>query len=143
MECIFPIILDNCNSGHLFSILNNINSWLPMSKKQTAYKPVFLSSSSAFSSIQLNDSSMVVTTEPNSRMSCTHRLDEDVADGLALMPVINTADHLLQKELVVLQDFRDLIEHLVHQRRITEWRVLRLFQWLHVALQISTQVAPV
>lgn len=46
--------------------------------------------------------------------SPTHWLDEEVADGLALMPVINADDHLLQKELMVLQDFWDLVEHLVY-----------------------------
>lgn len=64
----------------------------------------------------------------------THRLDEQVSHLLLGMPGLHAVPHLLQELLVVLQELRDLVENLVHQRRVTQQGVLRLLQRLHVAL---------
>lgn len=63
-----------------------------------------------------------------------------MSDDLSVVPLVGTVQHLLQKLLVMFQDLRDLIEHLIHQRRVTEWRVLRMLQGLHVALRSKTTV---
>lgn len=66
---------------------------------------------------------------------CTHRLDEDVSNGLSIVPLADTAGDLLQEVLVVLQDLRDLVKHLVHQQRVHYGAAVRLFERTHVALR--------
>jgi len=64
----------------------------------------------------------------------TYRLHQEVAHFLLLVPVLHAVVDLLQELLVVLQQLGDLIEDLVHQRWVTQQRVLWLLQWLHVTL---------
>lgn len=49
-----------------------------------------------------------------SRVVWTHRLNEQMSDGLPVVPLVDTVQHLLQKLLVMFQDLWDLIEHLIH-----------------------------
>lgn len=49
----------------------------------------------------------------------THRLDKQVPHLLLGMPGLHAVPHLLQDLLVVLQELRDLVENLIHQRRVT------------------------
>lgn len=65
----------------------------------------------------------------------THRLDEQGPHLLLGMPCLHTVPHLLQELLMVFQKLRDLVEDLIHQRWVTQQGVLRLLQWLHVALE--------
>ena len=64
----------------------------------------------------------------------THWLDEDVSDGLPVVPLADAAGDLLQEVLVVLQDIRDLVKHLVHQQRVHYGSAVRLFERTHVVL---------
>lgn len=65
----------------------------------------------------------------------THRLDEQGPHLLLGVPRLHAVPHLLQELLVVFQKLGDLVEDLVHQRRVTQQGVLRLLQGLHVALE--------
>lgn len=62
-------------------------------------------------------------------------MDEEVTDGLSVMPLADAAGDLLQKVLVVLQDLWDLVKHLVHQQRVHYGAAVRLFERTHVALR--------
>lgn len=66
----------------------------------------------------------------------THRLDKQVSHLLLGVPGLHTVPHLLKELFVVLQELRDLVEDLVHQRRVTQQGVLWLLQRLHVALGV-------
>lgn len=69
------------------------------------------------------------------RSKDTHRLDEQGPHLLLGVPRLHAVPHLLQELLVVFQKLGDLVEDLVHQRRVTQQGVLRLLQGLHVALE--------
>lgn len=74
--------------------------------------------------------------EPDDSLSIsTHWLDEEVPNRLAIVPLADAARDLLQEVLVVLQDLRDLVEHLVHQQRVHYGSTVRLFERSHVTLQ--------
>ena len=64
-----------------------------------------------------------------------YRLDEEVADGLPVMPLADAAGDLFQEGLMVLQDLWDLVEHLVHQQGVHDAAAVRLLQGPHVALR--------
>lgn len=64
----------------------------------------------------------------------THWLDEDVSNGLPVVPLADAAGNLLQEVLVMLQDLRDLVKHLVHQQRVHYGAAVGLFERTHVAL---------
>lgn len=64
----------------------------------------------------------------------THRLDEDVSDGLRVVPLAHAGGHLLQEVLVVLQDLGNLVKHVVHQQRVHDGAAVGLFERTHVAL---------
>lgn len=64
----------------------------------------------------------------------TYRLHQEVAHFLLLVPVLHTVMDLLQELLMVLQQLRDLVKDLIHQRWVTQQRVLWLLQRLHVTL---------
>ncbi len=66
-------------------------------------------------------------------------MDKDVANGLPIMPLVDAAGDLLQELLVVLQDLRDLVKHLVHQQRVNYGAAVRLFQRTHVALRAERE----
>lgn len=67
--------------------------------------------------------------------SSTHRLDEDVSDGLRVVPLAHAGGHLLQEVLVVLQDLGNLVKHVVHQQRVHDGAAVGLFERTHVALR--------
>lgn len=67
-------------------------------------------------------------------VSSTHRLDEDVSDGLRVVPLAHAGGHLLQEVLVVLQDLGNLVKHVVHQQRVHDGAAVGLFERTHVAL---------
>ena len=62
-------------------------------------------------------------------------INEDVAHGLSVVPLADASRDLFQEVLVVLQDLRDLVEHLIHQRGIYQGSTVRLLQGLHVPLE--------
>lgn len=74
-------------------------------------------------------------TEKQRRVSAAHRLDEDVSHGLRVMPLVHAGGHLLQKELVVLQDLGNLVEHVVYQQGVHDGAAVGLFEGTHVALR--------
>lgn len=69
------------------------------------------------------------------RVTVTYRLYQDVSHFLLLVPVLHAVGDLLQEFLVMFQQFWDLVEDFIHQRRVTEDGVFWLLQWLHVALE--------
>lgn len=91
----------------------------------------FQISSSASSPVQV----LVKVYGCSSQVRDTHRLDEQGSHLLLGVPRLHAVPHLLQELLVVLQQLRDLVEDLIHQRRVAQQGVLGLLQWLHVALQ--------
>lgn len=62
-----------------------------------------------------------------------------MSDDLFVVPLVDTVQHLLQELLVMFQNLRDLVEHLVYKRRVTERRVFRVLEGLHVALRPEQQ----
>ena len=54
----------------------------------------------------------------------THRRHKNIANFRTVAPVLNTNRELLEKDFVVLQYFRDLVKHFMHQSRFHDTVVL-------------------
>lgn len=58
-----------------------------------------------------------------------------MSHSLRVIPLADAGGHLLQEELVVLQDLGNLVEHVVHQQGVHDGAAVGLFEGTHVALQ--------
>lgn len=61
-------------------------------------------------------------------------MNKDVSNSLPIVPLADAAGDLLQEVLVVLQDLRDLVKHLVYQQRVHYGGAVGLLERTHVAL---------
>lgn len=62
-------------------------------------------------------------------------MDQDLPNCLPVVPLGNTAGHLLQEVFMVLQDLGDLVKYLVHKERVHDGAAVRLFEGTHVTLK--------
>lgn len=61
-----------------------------------------------------------------------------MSNRLLVVPLGNTSRHLFQEVFMVLQDLRDLIKDLVHEKRVHHGAAVWLLEGTHVALKTHT-----